>query len=247
MSKILIVEDDDIQRNNLKTMLQELDHEYQILDSSSAYHALELLKGNNIDLFFIDIHLHNESGLKLARHIRKIPGYDLTWIIFVTSHLEYMLEAFKEIHCYDYLLKPYDKAAIQGMLKKLLFNNSMSISAAEERKYIFVDINGIMAKIFVNDIIFIEVFGKLCVIHTTKGTYNVRNLTLTRILGIVPDNLLIQSHRSYAVNTRYIQSINKNLSCWEIFFSNYEKTALIGGKYRENILEACEKYLCPRR
>ncbi len=247
MPNILIVEDDDIQRSNMKAMLQELGQDYRVLDSSSAYHVLELLKSNVIDLFFIDIHLRNENGLKLARHIRKIPGYELTWIVFVTSHLEYILEAFKEIHCYDYLLKPYDKATIQGLIKKLLFDASRGANTAEERKYIFVDINGIMAKIFINDIIFIEVFGKLCVIHTTKGAYEVKNLTLSGLLGLIPDNRLVQSHRSYAVNTNYIQSINKNLPCWEITFANYEKTALIGGKFRDNLMKACGKNSCPRR
>lgn len=247
MPTIMIVEDDDIQRNNLKAMLEDMGSEYRILDSSNAYRALELLKANSIDLFFIDIHLHNESGLKLAKHIRKISGYDLTWIVFITSHLEYILEAFKEIHCYDYLLKPYDKSAIHNIIIKLLLNDPGGFNDTERRKYIFVDINGIMVKIFIRDIIFIEVFGKLCVIHTTKGPYNVKNLTLTRLLDIIPDNILVQSHRSYAVNIHYIQSINKNLPCWEISFANYERNALIGGKYRENIMEACEKYSCPRR
>ena len=246
MPNILIVEDDDIQRSNMKAMLQELGQDYRVLDSSSAYHVLELLKSNVVDLFLIDIHLHNENGLKLARHIRKIPGYELTWIVFVTSHLEYILEAFKEIHCFDYLLKPYDKAAIQGLIKKLLFSNSKGADAAGERKHIFVDINGIMAKVFINDIIFIEVFGKLCVIHTTKGAYDVKNLTLAKLLSLIPDHRLVQSHRSYAVNPYYIQSINKNLPCWEITFVDYEKTALIGGKFREDIMKACEKYSCPR-
>lgn len=247
MPKILIVEDDDIQRGNMKAMLQELGQEYRILDSSSAYHALDLLKSNSIDLFLIDIHLQNESGLKLARHIRRIPGYELTWIVFVTSYLEYILEAFKEIHCYDYLLKPYDKTAMHNLIKKLLFPNSGGKNTSEERKYIFVDINGIMAKVFIDDIIFIEVFGKLCIIHTTKGAYDVKNFTLTKLLGLMRDSKLIQSHRSYVVNTYYIQSINKNMPCWEIHFVNYEKTALVGGKYKENLMEACEKYSCPRR
>jgi len=247
MHRILIVEDDDIQRSNMRAMLQELGEEYRILDSSSAYHALELLKSNSFDLFFIDIHLNSESGLKLARHIRKIPGYELTWIVFVTSHLEYILEAFKEIHCYDYLMKPYDKSSVLNLVKRLLSPKLEGSNKSEERKYIFVDLNGIMAKIYVNDIIFVEVFGKLCVIHTTKGTFNVKNLTLTRLLGLIPDNRLIQSHRSYAVNTYYISSINRNIPCWEIRFSNYEKTALVGGKYKESIMEACEKYSCSRR
>ena len=242
MSEILIVEDNNIQRSNLKFMLQELGQEHHILDTSSVYHALELLKTNCIDLFYIDIQLNNESGLKLAKYIRRIPGYDLTWIVFITSHINYMLEAFKEVHCYDYILKPYDKSVLHNMTRKLLSDKSNAMNGAEKRKYIFVDIERVMARIFVDDIVFIEVFGKICVIHTAMGQYEVKNLSLARLLNMLPENCLIQSHRSYAVNMNYIRDINKTQACWEISFNNYEKTALVGSKYKGNIMEACAEY-----
>jgi two-component system LytT family response regulator len=227
-------------------MLQELGNEYQIIDSPSLYHAVDLLRTNIFDLFYIDIQLNNENGLKLAKHIRKIPGYELTWIVFVTSHVEYMLEAFKEIHCYDYILKPYEKSAIHNMTRKLLVSNSKGITGKEGRKFIAVDIDDIMVRIFVDEIIFIEVFGKHCVIHTIRGVYNVKNLPLIKILDMISADTLIQSHRSYAVNLHYLQSINKNRPCWEISFINYRENALVGGKYKESIMEACEKYSCSR-
>jgi len=242
MFKILVVEDDDMQRNSLKSMLQEMSEEYHVLEASSASHVLELLKTNRIDLFYIDIQLKNESGLKLARYLRKIPGYELTWIVFITSHVEYMLEAFKEIHCYDYVLKPYEKSVIHNMTQKLLCNKSKDMKEIEKQKCIFVDICGIMARIFVDDIIFIEVFGKICVIHTTMGKYEVKYLSLSKLLDVLPENTLIQSHRAYAVNMNYIRDINKNQPCWKLSFDNYEKTALVGGKYKDKIMEACEKY-----
>lgn len=242
MAKILVVEDNDLQRKNLKSMLQELGQEYHILDSPSANHALELLKSNSIDLFYIDIQLHNESGLKLAKYIRKIPGYDLTWIVFITSHVNYMFEAFKEVHCYDYVLKPYDKLIIHNMTQKLLSSKSKSINEAEKRKYIFVDIDRAMARIFVDDIVFIEVFGKNCVIHTTMGQYEIKNMSLAKLLNMLPENCLIQSHRSYAVNMNYIRDINKTQACWEISFNNYGKNALVGNKYKDSIKEACAEY-----
>lgn len=245
MAKILIVEDDDLQRNNLKSMLHELGNEYDILVSPSASHALELLKAHNIDLFYIDIHLRSESGLKLAKHIRKIPGYDLTWIVFITSHVNYMLEAFKEVHCYDYILKPYDRSTIYSMTRKLLSDKSVNPDPTE-KKYLFVDINGVLVRLNIDNIVFIEVFGKVCVIHTTIGAYEVKNLSLVKLLDAIPDNKLIQSHRSYAVNMRHIQRISKNQACWEISFENYEKTALVGGKYKDTVMEACREYSVSR-
>lgn len=246
MVKILIVEDNDLQRNNLKSMLQELGYGYHVLDSPSIDHTLELLRTNSIDLFYIDIHLRNESGLKLAKCIRRIPGYELTWIVFITSHVNYMLEAFIEVHCYDYILKPYDKLTIHRMTQRLLNNKARDMNEEESRKFIFVDINRIMTRIFVDDIVFIEVFGKVCLIHTTKGPYEVKNMALAKLLAVIPDNKLIQSHRSYAVNMNHVQDIDKARACWEIRFSNYAETALVGDKYKDNIMEACTKYSVSR-
>ncbi|HYF75427.1 MAG TPA: LytTR family DNA-binding domain-containing protein [Candidatus Nitrosocosmicus sp.] len=246
MSKILIVEDDDMQRSNLKSMLQELGSEYQILDSHSADYALELLRTSLIDLFFIDIQLRNESGLKLAKHIRKLPGYGLTWIVFITSHVNYMLEAFKEVHCYDYVLKPYDKAVMHNMTRKLLSSKSGNIHDLD-RKYLFVNINGILVRLSIDDIVFIEVFGKTCIIHTANGAYEVKNLSLSKLMDAIPDSKLIQSHRSYAINKNYIRSINKTHACWEISFNNCEKTALVGGKYKDIVMETCTEYSISRR
>ncbi|WP_231247744.1 LytR/AlgR family response regulator transcription factor [Clostridium botulinum] len=109
MYSILIVEDDSVQSTILKTMLESLDFQLNIYKATNELEALNILNKNNIDLFFMDIDLGSSSGLELAFKIRKDPKYEFSWIIFLTTHMQYITQAFKEIHCYDYILKPYDK------------------------------------------------------------------------------------------------------------------------------------------
>ena len=52
--------------------------------------------------------------------IRSIDEYEFSQIIFLTTHMEYITQAFKQTHCYDYILKPYDQEDVQAMLNKLI-------------------------------------------------------------------------------------------------------------------------------
>ncbi len=246
MANILIVEDDKAQRENLKTMIQEMGQALCVLEAQNAHEAFEISTANTIDLFYLDVHLPDVSGLELARKIREVPYYNFTWIIFITSHIKYMLEAFKEIHCYDYILKPIEKDAMQNITMKLLTNNKPDIEEKTERKHIFIEISGVMVKIFADEIVFVEVYRKTCVLHTIKGKYEVKNLSLKKILSTTPKGSLVQSHKSYAINIGLIQEINKKLSCWEIIFKNYEEKALIGDKYKDNVMNICKQYIIRR-
>jgi DNA-binding LytR/AlgR family response regulator len=160
MYNILILEDNCIQLKTLSEIIKQAGDMYQVYEAASVSEALKIAKRESIDLFYIDIHLKNESGLKFAHEIRKIESYKLTWIIFVTIYKEFMLSAFKKIHCYDYILKPYNEEYIQGITRLLLSESKAQADAPEiNDKFIIVNVGNIQVKIFVNEIIFVEVLS----------------------------------------------------------------------------------------
>ncbi|WP_242824766.1 LytR/AlgR family response regulator transcription factor [Clostridium botulinum] len=109
MKNVLIIEDDNYQRKNLKNMLLEIEEDFNIYEAEDKLDALEICNKVLIDLFYVDVSLQNSSGIDLCKDIRKIKKYKFSWIVFITTHVQYMITAFKEIHCYDYILKPYEK------------------------------------------------------------------------------------------------------------------------------------------
>lgn len=238
MKSILLVEDDINQRQNLKKMLQEIDCDLKIYESQDKDEALGILNNESIELFFIDISLKNSSGLDLALELRKIPKYEFSWIVFLTTHVQYMLKAFKEIHCYDYITKPYEKDEVIKLAKKLLSSTYINNIAVDQRKYVVFEINkGISARIYVDEIIFIEMSLRTCIVHTKQGKYEIKRLTLKKALELIDCNDIIQCHKSFAVNINYIsriESISSRLS--NIYFDNYDKTALLGYMFK-NIVE----------
>lgn len=236
MYNILIVEDNDIQRKNLRTMIEESGNLYFVLESGNVKDALEVIEKHLIHLFYLDINLQDDSGLELAKKIRTLERYKLTWIIFITSHVKFMIEAFKDVHCYDYVLKPLEKDTVKRLTKDLLQNEKQT---DVKNDYFFLDINGIFFKVYLNDILFIETYKKMTRVHTYREKYEAKNLPLSKILNLIQSDSIIQSHRSYAVNVDHIRSINKNTLCWEIYFDNYTEKALLGNKFRTQIMSLC--------
>lgn len=236
---VLIAEDDEIQRKSLKKTIQQIDKDINVYECEDKDRAIEITSENNIDIFYIDISLKNSSGLDFAINLRKIPKYEFSFIVFLTTHVEYITQSFKQTHCYDFILKPYDTVDVVNMTKRFMLHGEKLNDTAKQKIYvIFEIIKGVSLKIYVDEIIFIEVKQRTCMVHTINGVYKVNKIALKNILKIINCNNIIQCHKSFAVNIKYISkiaSVDNRLS--EIYFENYDKRALLGYKFKNTILE----------
>ncbi len=240
MYNILILEDDCIQLRTLSDIVKQSGDIYRVYEATNTAEALRISKQENIDLFYVDINLKNESGLSFALEIRRMESYRLTWIVFVTIYKEFMLPAFKKIHCYDYILKPYNKENIKRITKFLLSGSCVQVAVTEiMEKFIIVPVKNIQVKIFINEIIFVEVFLRTSIIHTISGSFTIDYLSLKKLNSMIEDKNILQSHRSYLVNIKYINKIEKNSdkTSYKIYFYNTDKTALLGNNYKKCVMQ----------
>ena len=235
MYSIMVVEDHQTQRRNLVQILKRTSIVSHIIEASSIYQALELLKSNCIDLFFLDIDLSDGSGLRLAEEIRKSKIYEFTWIVFITCYEQYALEAYKNIHCYEYITKPYHEEYIESLTIKLL--NNLPVKKASNA-FMLIDIEGVSLKIFFQDIIFIEVYKKDSIIHTIYGQHKIKRMSLKKLVHITENSELKQVHRAYIVNMNRIKSIDRTKSTWHIGFEGYSHRALVGSTYQKELIES---------
>lgn len=231
MYKILIVEDHDEQRKLLCDFIASLGMEYLAYSASNGEEALILLQDNKIDLFFLDLGLPDIFGLELAERIRTIPGYELTWIVFLTSFTEYIFDAFKRIHCYDYLMKPYELETVKELTLRLTGRQNLALQ--EQIAFISFQMKGFILKVNIEDILFFEIYNKNCTIHTRLQKYIIKKTTLKHMMDMLPPNSFIQSHRSYIVHIPYIEKISKVQNSHEITFFDYPERALLGESFKE--------------
>lgn len=119
MTHILIVEDDIYISQQLEKISKMINSEITVITTDSGIEALEIIDTMNISAF-LDIELVDITGIELAKKIRLIRKYEFSPIVFVTAIFTREIEAFKEVHCYDYIIKPFTQKEIEAMFQKIL-------------------------------------------------------------------------------------------------------------------------------
>lgn len=229
---VLILEDDLLQMNLLKDILEGMNSNFVIKTANTVEEALHISSEIFIELFYLDIELRDGSGIDYAKKIREDEKYEFSCIVFISSFHRYALEAFKSTHCYDFIYKPYNKIQIENVTNKFLKSPFVK---KQKKDFLIFSQNGISLKVHLDDIIFIESSGKDCIIHSIKGVYNIKRITLKKILSMINHDNFKQSHRSFIVNANYIKQIQVKDGVREIYFENYQDTALIGCTYTDAI------------
>ena len=178
--------------------------------------------------FFMDIHLPKISGIDFLKTLHKKPN-----IILTTAFTEYALEGY-ELDVVDYLLKPISFERFLKSISKInrLIGNAPPII---HQRYLFVRTKGLIQKIKIEDIQFIEAKGDFVLINTTAGRYTA-NSSLQDILTRLGPNF-IRSHKSYVVNLNAINTIVGNT------IKIGQHTLAIGRTYRNELLEKLKNHL----
>ncbi|MBS6252749.1 MAG: response regulator transcription factor [Clostridium sp.] len=118
MSKILIVEDDEKLRKELKIFLEKNGYEVKILEKFE--NAIQDILKENADLILLDINLPYTDGEYICKEIRKVSDLPIIMVTSRNSEID-------ELICLNngadqYVVKPYNVqillAKIEGLLKR---------------------------------------------------------------------------------------------------------------------------------
>ena len=105
--KSIIVDDEELAREDLKVLLQDFSEIEIIGEAETVEETKILIEELNPDLIFLDIQMPGKSGFDMLEEIQVDSK-----IIFVTAYDEYAIRAF-EVNARDYLLKPVNKGKIR--------------------------------------------------------------------------------------------------------------------------------------
>ena len=125
MKNILIIEDNNTHMENLCSLLEE-NFRVNIFKAYNVEEACYMLSFNCIHLFLVDIILNpvdnpgNVMGLELVKKIRENKSYVHTPVIFLTSLEDPSLYAYRQLHCYSYLEKPYNPEELIKLVEEAL-------------------------------------------------------------------------------------------------------------------------------
>lgn len=207
METILIVEDELIIRQQLIKTAKEINNELVIYDTDSAKEALKIANEHDIKAFFVDIQLVDYTGLALAKQLREIHRYQFTPIVFITGMETKELEAYREVHCYDFIIKPYTKETLKDMFIKILVNY-MNESIEEEAKFC-LQFKEYSQLINYDDIVYVEYSKYRIIIHTIHEVIKYNIMPLRKFVRSLPTDF-VQIHQSYAINKKHVISVGLN-------------------------------------
>ena len=115
MYKVLIVEDDDVQRQQVKEILSGF--EFSLYEAKDGLEALKIIASEKPNLIFLDIQMPRMNGWELCRYIKSRKDFAQVHIIFLTSlrDIQDMLEA-RKVGADDYIVKPITPEKIRDCL-----------------------------------------------------------------------------------------------------------------------------------
>src|SRR5690606_35877945 len=148
--------------------------------------------------------------------------YRFSWIIFLSrdNHLE--TEAYRTIHCYDYLVKPYDEGALLDTVELLSRHKTTSVSE-DDRVVVSFKYRDHYLRIPARAVRDVEVCGNSSTLDPYTDEDQLKKRSLREIEVMLP-SYFVQCHESFIVNRNYIEAINKGPYGWEIRLKDYEQT-----------------------
>lgn len=203
--KCLIVDDNKVARMAMKQLVGQMPQLELVAECSDALEAYEHLNNVWIDLLLLDIEMPEMTGLELIKKL----GNRKPLIIFTTSKKEYAAEAF-ELSVVDYLVKPVAPARFRQAVDKAVeaFESNRQEVKVEEQAFVFVKDNGVLKRISIDEILFLEAMGDYVKVHT-NAKFHVVHATLKSIEEKLPASKFVRVHRSFIVALNKIDFIQE--------------------------------------
>ncbi len=225
---VLILEDDDFEAEILKESLET--QNFSTHRVSTLYDALEVFAATKFDFVIIDIHINGKpEGITFAKTIIK-DAAQTTPFMFLTGHSERAIfEEAKITSPHGFLLKPFNELELAYSIELILekHNATKSFSPNADIPFFFKK-REYFYKVESKDIIYIEVEGRYCNIHTATNSFISQN-SLKYFLNILSPSTFIKVHRNYVINCNMIKEVHPNLNL--IILQN-DKTITLGRAYK---------------
>ena len=114
---ILIVEDDDNQREGLRKALEPAG--YRILLAPGAKEAMDLVRSERVDVMLTDLRMPGGGGMDLMRNAQRANPDLVTILLTAYGTVETAVKAMKE-GAYDFLTKPINLDRLEMVVRRAL-------------------------------------------------------------------------------------------------------------------------------
>ncbi|CAA7601445.1 Two component system, signal transduction response regulator [Acididesulfobacillus acetoxydans] len=214
--RALIADDEEIMGEALAQLLRQMPD----IEVSGVCHdgdeALDLIGKTKPDIAFLDIRMPGLTGIEVAEILKRKE--DSPAVVFVTAYDEFALKGY-EVDALDYILKPFERADIERVLRKIRkhrlrrlpdvpetgFEAAPPLNAHPEK---FCAYDG--ETMIILDSQTIRLFyaeGGEVFLLTESGERFMLKQTLQEIEQKLDDRRFFRCHRNYIVNMDFVKKI----------------------------------------
>ena len=160
------------------------------------------------------------DGMKTAERIRQKDSCRL--LIFISSSREYVFDSY-DVEAFWYLVKPVETVKLKKVLQRAVLKTE-----AASHDFILVNRERKKQKIFLQDILYFEIRGRLIDIHKTGGVSDYYGK-----ISILEEELrekgFFRCHKSYLIHLKYVKGYNRQ----EVILDNGEMIPVSKRRYEE--------------
>jgi DNA-binding LytR/AlgR family response regulator len=221
----MAIDDEPLALQQIVTYINKVPFLELTAQCQSALEARQFLEQDTVDAIFCDINMPDLNGMDFIKSLVTPP-----MVVFTTAYAEYAVEGFK-VNAVDYLLKPFGLQDFQRAANRLKDRlspklgddrglNKGNISSSSdpqppnlgglEDDTIFLKTEYRIVKVSISDICYIEGMSEYLKVHVEGESKPIITLlSMKKIEERLPDYFM-RIHRSYIVNLKRIQEVNKN-------------------------------------
>ncbi len=119
MKTVLIVEDEKMIRQGIRTMIQRSDVPVEvIMECANGEMALDILRSQKVDVMFTDIRMPKMTGVELVQRMQELSEKPLIVAVSGYADFSYAVEMLR-LGAREYLLKPVEREKLWDILRKL--------------------------------------------------------------------------------------------------------------------------------
>ena len=234
--KCIIIDDEPLAREVIESFVKRVEGLELIASCSNAIQAFDIIKKEEVELFFLDIQMPKLNGIEFLKVLNPIPK-----IIFTTAYREYAIESY-ELDVIDYLLKPISfqrflmavNKAMNGHISDTIEKQEVKDELRSDDPYIFLKADRKMVKVYLKDILYIESLKDYVRIKLPDREV----ISLQKISFLeqkLPEDCFIRIHRSFIVPLKKISAFSNSVI-------EIDGTELpIGRNYKDKVLDVLHK------
>jgi DNA-binding LytR/AlgR family response regulator len=201
--KCIIIDDDELSRFHLKTLLDGISGMETLGVFESVGAAISTGIISETELIFLDIEMPEMSGIDFIKTFTSLPQ-----VVIVSTKKDYAVEGF-EYQVSDYIVKPVQLPRLVKAIDTCRKKNQSTSIITTHKDYFFIKKGSLILKIIASEIDYIEALGDYVNIYLGKIKHTI-SMTMKEMEIKLPNDHFCRIHKSYIIRMDKVNEFEEN-------------------------------------